>query len=204
MDLSWIDPIEVIAENSFRDFHVKGFDYLCLKRSPERTVKVYFMGSVDMAHPELVSPHDHRYDFKTTVLAGELVNWRYHPRDPEPLWRRTGKTQPYEMFDYLTPLNGGGGFEHVGLVNLYRHRPEHYQAGHWHTHRAHELHTIGVKRDTVLMLEQGPDVVALDKPTRTFFPAGMCQGPSLDGLYRKMDVDHALMLLGYTIRMLER
>ncbi len=34
--------IDDMLEHSFRNFHVKGFDYLYIKRTPEHTRKVYF------------------------------------------------------------------------------------------------------------------------------------------------------------------
>lgn len=37
-----IDCLGDICANSFRNFHTKGFDYLCVKRSAELTRKVYF------------------------------------------------------------------------------------------------------------------------------------------------------------------
>lgn len=35
------DMAEVLA-NSYRDFHAKGLDYICLKRSFKETLKLYF------------------------------------------------------------------------------------------------------------------------------------------------------------------
>lgn len=35
--------MEQVIENSFFDYHVKGFNYICLKRSEAHTIKLYFM-----------------------------------------------------------------------------------------------------------------------------------------------------------------
>ena len=34
--------IDDIQANSYRDFHAKGLDYLCIRRDLELTLKVYF------------------------------------------------------------------------------------------------------------------------------------------------------------------
>lgn len=50
------------------------------KRTPEHTRKVYFFDGKVSQLPEVVSPHDHRYDFTTTVLAG-VMSTSTLPRD---------------------------------------------------------------------------------------------------------------------------
>ena len=57
--------MEEVLANSFRDFHAKGLDYVCLKRRPSETVKLYFFDGDVSKLPEVVNPHDHRYDFST-------------------------------------------------------------------------------------------------------------------------------------------
>jgi hypothetical protein len=70
-----VDDLDTVASNSFRNFHAKGLDYLCLHRSPELTIKAYFYsGNIG---PEVVCPHDHRYPFSTHILAGESGHKRY-------------------------------------------------------------------------------------------------------------------------------
>lgn len=182
--------LEHILANSFRDFHVKGFDYLCLKRSPTETVKVYFFDGDVATSPEAVIPHDHRYHFETTCLAGSVVNHDFHPASPEKC-----AAAPYERFDYLTPLNGGDGFKWTGMVWLNRFQSARYEAGQRYSLRAEQIHTITVRPDTVLQLIQREDVVPVGVPTSAFRPVRMKEPPSLDGLYLPMDADHALMRL---------
>lgn len=70
--LRQVDVAEA-AQHSVLDHHVPGLDYLCLQRSPGLTVKVYLTDPARL-RPQcsgyLVHPHDHRYAFDTTVLAG--------------------------------------------------------------------------------------------------------------------------------------
>ena len=77
-----IDPLEQMVENSFRNFHAKGFDYLCLQRSPGLTLKAYFFDELPGGIAEVVCPHDHRYPFTTTVLSGYMRHYRYLEQPP--------------------------------------------------------------------------------------------------------------------------
>ena len=179
-----IDIANVVA-NSFRDLHVKGFDYLCLKRSPELTVKLYVYDGDVSKMPEIVNPHDHRYDFMTTCLVGGVVNHEFE---------RHSEGMTYNAFDYDTPLNGGGGFSWREEIKLRRRRSSAYGRGgdYWFPHDA--IHTIQLTdSQTVLMLQQFSDVVPIGVPT-TMFSLGN-EPPTLDGLYRKFTEDAARKLL---------
>lgn len=182
-----IDLGEVLA-NSYRDFHVKGFDYLCLKRSEAETIKVYFFdGDVSKA-PEVVIPHDHRYGFRTDVVAGSMVNRKFVVGgrcDPD--------AKPYERFDYLTPLNGGPGFTWRETAWLRAYTETEYQVGENYSMGANGIHTIQITGpETIICLRQYADLIPVGKPTSAYRPDGMREPPSLDGLYRPMDADHAL------------
>lgn len=179
------DSIEDIIANSYKDFHVKGFDYICLKRSPEHTRKVYFFNG-DVRHmPEVVNPHDHRYDFTTKVLSGAVENIDF---------QFAGDGDVYNQFNYLTPLNGGNGFEWVGETKLKKSGSYTYKRGAQYHLLAQDLHTIRIVRDgTVLMLDQYEAKVAVGQPTMTF-----CKGnepPSLSGLYNKFTADQVVRYL---------
>jgi len=197
-----MDDIDTICANSFRNFHTKGFDYLCLSRTPELTRKVYFFEG-DLANlPELVIPHDHRYPFVTTVLAGAVVNKSFtrlrngpHP-DAKSAWERV--TDVYDHFEYRTPLNGGDGFTWVGECRMMASGDVfHRTRGRFWRSSADEIHTLDIRCEgTVIMLEQLADVVAIDEPTNAFRKVGDRSPPSLDGLYDRMDADHARERIG--------
>jgi len=183
--------LEEMAANSYRDFHAKGLDYLCLLRTPELTLKAYFFEGDVSALPEVVVPHDHRYPFETLVLAGRSRNRRYIRQA-----RGLFGAAPYEAFDYMTPLNGGDGFSWSETDWLLETEDSPYVAGEFYAQRADEIHTIQVAdAGTVLILKQGADVVPLDRPTRAYRPAGVREPPSLDGLYSPMGVDHVRVRL---------
>lgn len=183
--------IETICANSFRDFHTKGFDYLCLSRTPELTRKVYFFEGDLHNLPELVIPHDHRYPFVTTVLAGAVVNKRFRNQFHPYL------LEAFDHFEYRTPLNGGDGFTWVGESQLWSDGHQVQTRGqHWRS-EADEIHTLDIRSEgTVIMLEQLGDVVPEGVPTNAYRRLGDRTPPSLDGLYSRMDPDHARMRLG--------
>lgn len=181
--------LQRMMDHSYQDFHVKGFDYLCLERSAHHTIKVYFFDGLPHGMPEVVAPHDHRYPFTTKVLAGELINRRY-AADPNAVDGEVFNVKTYERFKYMTPLNGGDGFTWEGTEALWQRSAEHYAPGSLHSHRPEELHTIAVHTDrTVIAIWQGADTVALDEPTRLWRPAGEREPLSLDGLYQPMGAD---------------
>lgn len=177
--------VDEICANSFRDYHVKGFDYICLRRSPTETVKLYFFDGDVSKLPEVVSPHDHRYDFSTLCVAGRVQN----------MWFAEDRTgQPFQRFAYETPLNGGQGFTWVGETRLKNVRKFTASAGRRYHMGFDEIHTIRlVENNTVICLVQHEDRVALNRPTLTFTRDR--EPPSLAGLYGRFTPDQVLARL---------
>lgn len=192
--------LDEILEHSYRDFHAKGFDYLCLTRSPERTVKAYFFEGDVAELPEVVVPHDHRYNFLTEVVSGSVVNRLFTPTV-----EGHRNARAYERFDYLTPLNGGDGFAWKKEAWLQAVPARLFCAGDTYSMRATEVHTIHITgAETILVLEQGPDIVPVGQPTAAYRPAGQRDPISLDGLYSRMDSDHAMRRLKQLYRAVGR
>lgn len=185
----------VLLDQSYKNFHAKGLDYLCLKRTPEHTIKVYFFdGDADLsALPEIVMPHDHRYAFDTTVVAGAASNL---------VQARCGEFDGsirYHAFDWDTPLNGGGGFSYRGPEHLTVPVALDYGRGDSWKSRHSEIHTLRIRRaGTILRLDQWADVVPVGVPTQTFKLATddrEPERPETAGLYEKMDHDYAMCRL---------
>lgn len=178
--------IDDVIANSFRDYHVKGFDYICLRRSLTETIKLYFFDGDVSKLPEVVNPHDHRYDFNTLCIAGEVENIWFRPS--------TDDGEVFQAFEYRTPLNGGAGFEWAGekrleISNRLR-RTAGACYGMWHE----ELHTIRmVQNETVLCLTQYRDRVPVDQPTMTYVRDR--EPPSLSGLYSRFTADQIIYRL---------
>ncbi|MFC3214643.1 hypothetical protein [Novosphingobium panipatense] len=192
-----MDEIETICANSYRNFHTRGFDYLCLSRTPELTRKVYFFEGDLHDLPELVIPHDHRYPFVTTVLSGAVANRIYVglPNGPHPSVRSQweDQTEVFDHFEYRTPLNGGDGFTWAGERRLWG--PEasrtRTRGEHWRSSET-DIHTLDIRCEgTVILLEQLSDVLPEGIPTNAYRRVGDRTPPSLDGLYDRMTPDHA-------------
>jgi hypothetical protein len=184
IDLPTTANMEEIIANSFKDYHTKGFDYLCVRRTPTETLKLYFFDGDVSKLPEVVNPHDHRYGFDSYVLAGATEN----------IWFKEGGGKLYNRFAYMTKLNGGNGFTEAGTVKLRTLARGKYTKGNGYAMRADELHTIRiVENESVLMLRQYEDVVPLDQPTMTYCLSD--QPPSLDGLYSRFTPDEVIAKL---------
>lgn len=172
---------EIIA-NSYKNFHTKGLDYLCLKRTPELTVKYYFFeGDVEKL-PEVVNPHDHRYSFFTTCISGAVENFWY---------KESSFGETYNTFNYMTPLNGGTGFDFDSEKKLYVNKKNVYTPGLGYKMFWNEVHTINVRANqTIIKLEQYEDKVPLVVPTKTFCIYD--EPPSLTGLYDQFTEDEII------------
>ena len=179
------EELDMVLANSYKDFHAKGLDYICTWRYGNgiRT-KYYFFDGDHTKLPEVVNPHNHRYDFHSWVLAGDVVDHRYNRV-------RTGGDM-YNTFNWYTPLNGGSGFTWSGTDRLSLSKSRRIEKGLMSSHS--HIHTIQIKADqTVLALTQYPDALPLDEPTQlyTFGEAA----PNTSGLYNQFTPDEALARL---------
>lgn len=174
--------MEEVLANSYRDFHVKGFDYICLRRSPRETIKLYFFDGDVAKLPEVVNPHDHRYDFDTLCIAGGVENVIYAPTC-DPL-----KGKPFERFHYMTPLNGGDGFRWAGTERLIEARRTIYRPMQIYWMPFKGIHTIRMAEpETVIALRQFDDMVPASIATTTW--SRDREPPDLAGLYRRFTAD---------------
>jgi len=179
--------VEEVIASSYRNFHAKGMDYVCLHRDQALTLKLYFFDGDVSKLPEVVNPHDHRYSFRTWVVAGAGQNIWYEPGDEH--------DAHFQQFDWATPLLGGDGFKWHQEVMLRESRRETFAAGESYFMRAPEIHTIRmVKNETVLFLAQFEDTVPPDWPTSTFTMSDVAP-PIGDDLYTRFKPDELLALL---------
>jgi hypothetical protein len=175
--------LDSVVANSYRDFHCKGLDYLCLKRSKDLTLKLYFFDGDVSKLPSVVFPHDHRYDFNTWVVAGSMQNLLY----------AEGGDRDYQLFDYSTPLNGGTGFTWVKPVRLKETEREVFYADGYYPMKFNQIHTIRMlSNETVLFLAQFESCHGV-MPTHTYSIGDVA--PSFDGLYNRFTPDGVVALL---------
>jgi hypothetical protein len=178
--------LEEIVSNSYKDFHAKGLHYICLSRNPFSTVKAYFFEGDITNSAEVVVPHNHRYDFVTEVLAGTLVDKEYKEVQEPNLGLALRKAQKW---DYMTPLNGGKGFQWNKETNLWWHSEKERTKGQSLFSPANKIHTINVKSDTVLLLTQLRDIVPSNEPTAAYSFGTKEAKPDTSGLYKRFTID---------------
>lgn len=190
-DVVWADlDMESVLDNSYKDFHAKGIDYLCLHRDPGLTLKAYFFESGAQDAGEVVNPHDHRYDFNTQCISGVIRNKWY--RDPPCFDGESHKCgDMYNAFAWHTPLLGGSGFSRAGAWPLQEYKFTDFHPGRGYFMAAEEFHTIQVMQpETVIVLAQYEDKVPPNQPTFMF--AKSSEPPDLSGLYNKFTADQAV------------
>lgn len=206
-DFAWDDvDIDHVVEHSYRDFHAKGLDYLCLSRTPELTLKAYFFaeGMDSQKVGEVINPHDHRYDFLTQCFSGTIRNkwFRFPPCwDGESIGDECGPM--YDVYEWRTPLLGGNGFTHIDSVPLQQYREQDFTPGQQYYMPAPAFHTIQVMApETCIVLAQYEDEVPADQPTHTFTQAK--QPPDIHELYGRFTADQAVKRLALLREMAER
>lgn len=197
IDIDALD-IDHVVDNSYKNFHVKNIDYICLNRTPEDTVKLYFFEDAAAETPEVVNPHWHRYDFWTTAITGGVENIRYRQSTEQDI--DDGNYDVYNVFDYRTPLLGGNGFTFsTGDSLTIRDR---FDSTRWDNSdsyfmRFDEIHTINIlKPETCLMLHQYRDMVPDYIPTQTYSKMND-PDPTIadDGLYDRFTSDEIVAKL---------
>lgn len=185
------DPYEKIRENSFSNFHTKGIDYLCLKRSPELTIKAYFFNDVNMPFDSgITCPHDHLYDFETYVLKGRQINFIYEECSPDNPFASQN-----QKFVWDTPLRDGSGFTWEREVFLAPPKVHSIHAPKRYDSKAEAIHSILPTPDTILIIKQ---FASREGTTSTFVPGHDKEPPRLDGLYDRMpeqDIFRRMLLL---------
>lgn len=187
------EALAKVLANSYRNFHAKGFDYLCLARRDDLTLKVYFFDDFDDKQP-VVHPHDHRYDSTTSVVRGLVTNTVFK----ESSFKRPNSVRCDE-FRFYTPLNGGDGFVYEGVSYLEVDCATLYNPGEQFRLMHETIHTLHIRvPGTVLVQEQYADKVPRQAPTSTFLPitsAELPKPPQLTGLYDRFTADQALARL---------
>ncbi|WP_274869657.1 hypothetical protein [Phaeobacter gallaeciensis] len=192
--------LEQAVANSYRNFHAKGLDYICLSRTEKMTQKLYILDGDASKVPEVVNPHDHRYPFHTMVLHGKMADHRWLRGQPG--MEDLDDARVYKAFDYMTPLNGGDGFTYRGEEVLVRTLESVMEPGDSLTTQAQHVHTIQMLADqTVLLLNQFADIYPADKPTSTWSQ----DTPSIsdDGLYERFtegQIVDRLASMGFSVK----
>jgi hypothetical protein len=178
-----VDDLDIVfaADNSFRDFHAKGVDYICLHRTPALTVKLYLFdpATLVVAGPgrQVVNPHSHGYNFSTHVLRGGVTNVEY----------LRGDGDGWHEIRYGSPLKGRRWDQVTGPCSLREIGRTAYGPSRSYDFDHERIHSIEVHPETktALLLFQHADK---GKPFTLLYTRAPAT-PPLDGLYKRWATD---------------
>lgn len=69
--------IEQMCEQSIKNFHFPGFNYVCFQFSPAQTIRLYIVEPTTGLQTRAVNIHNHLYDSQLLVLKGAILNTTY-------------------------------------------------------------------------------------------------------------------------------
>lgn len=175
------------VKHSFNNYHVEGVKYLNLLRSDRLTVKIYLLDPLLIKPNQdgfLVNPHDHRYNFGTTVLFGAVSNIVFHESPQGNGWNH---------FKYQADTKEFTPKGEVGL-NMTEHL--FYTSGQTYYTDIEDIHTLRLSdRLTGLLLLQYNDINSL-----TNFYGREPESPSSckeAHLYQRFTVEEYQQWLGF-------
>lgn len=74
IELNLNSNIEYMVENSIKDFHFKGLNYICFQFMPHLTVRLYVIEPSAPVDTSNVNIHNHLYDSQILVLTSNIQN----------------------------------------------------------------------------------------------------------------------------------
>lgn len=69
--------LNYMVENSIKNFHFPGLNYVCFEFSPKQTIRLYIIEAHDQLDTTNVQIHNHLYDSQLLVLKGWIKNTVY-------------------------------------------------------------------------------------------------------------------------------
>lgn len=186
---SWIATGHHLSylDDSYTDFHAPGVNYLCLSRTPRLTIKLYELPPTD--GKQIVSPHNHAYNFDSVLLDGCVSNITYYELEEDD---RESYDQIVYKRTFRSKLNCGSGFATESIkcrIALRRGQAYMYKYDHYYT-STEDIHTLIVREPSLLFISQYEDI-----KTETSVYTNTPESPSLEGLYKKMTKEKAYQLL---------
>lgn len=172
-NLKWTD-VEWLAKNSVFNHHVNGMNYLCIERSPAITYKIYYCNGVGNPNGGyLVHPHNHRYNFHSTVLKGELQHLRFKESESH------GELVTKNRYNWQTKE-----LDTVSKICIYPHRDDNCKANDSYYVEINETHTLKLISPVVIIglsqYEDKTDDAFLYKHAQTQFKIPDSYTPSVE------------------------
>lgn len=169
MDLTFIKPlISAALQDDRRSWTVQGFGFLRTYFGPADAPKKFRLNLWDnrFTVPNVSTIHDHPWDFKSLIVAGQFYNQRY--RMP---WVSPPDLFPHPSHSFTVIKTGeGGGLEKSaeGKCVLERMAIEQYLPGDTYSQAASEIHETLFKNGSVTLNERTGDT----EHARVFWPYG--------------------------------
>lgn len=69
--------LDKIVEDSIKNFHFSGLNYVCFQFAPHQTIRLYIVEPKSDLQTRAVNIHNHLYDSQILVLHGTILNTMY-------------------------------------------------------------------------------------------------------------------------------
>jgi len=182
MILNLLNQLDVqkCIDNSYKNHHAKGLNYINLFRDPNLTIKLYFLD--ENVHKNLnsegllVMPHTHAYHFQTVVIYGAIRHVVYKEdkklsgQHPWLSYKYDSRKEPQERFS--APMVTGLTIDSINTYN----RGESYYVD---PYMIHSL--IPTQKSTCLILFQ----YANQRTITEFYQPVNSELPKFDGIYER-------------------
>lgn len=145
--------IQECINNSFKNYHTVGLDYVNLLRTDRLTLKLYFIDPIRVQPSKdgyLVNLHNHRYNFSTQVLYGSVTHLLFEEKEGEGWFR----------YDYNSDNSKDSRFQFVKETGLTVVDADYYVQGESYLCDIHQIHTLKLhEKPTCLLLHQYNDIL---------------------------------------------
>jgi len=81
IELNLAHNIDYMVDNSIKDFHFKGLNYICFQFAGNLTIRLYVIEPSEPVDTANVNIHNHLYDSQILMLVGKLKNNVYRRVD---------------------------------------------------------------------------------------------------------------------------
>lgn len=195
-DLTFLRPlvVRVLCEPFAQaKWTVQGFGFLRTYFGPRDNPKRFRLNLWDsrFAVPNVSTIHDHPWDFKSLIVAGQFCNVRYDIADvrsgPRPM---IGPTHDFSTI--TTGINSTLERSPTEFCKLTARKPELYAPGEVYSQAANEVHETFYKDGSVTLNERVGDT----EKARVFWPAGT---DWVDALPRVAERDEVISATGWAL-----
>lgn len=139
-----IKDIPHLAENSYANHHTAGLFYICLKRTDKETIKIYYMPDIrNECSGFLVHPHNHRYEFDSILLQGEIEHLRFKENKWGTPWHTNSRLFKYDSENKEVKF--------VGRTNLDLIQHDEVLPGEIYNVKTDEIHTLKMIKGRVII-----------------------------------------------------